>query len=358
MDLYGSYVRFHGRQHFRLKYKDIDQLIKLPQVERDLTVVMIALSKHLTFGRTMHHFLLIQLETLREARVKINMEPSEIRAKYGSKIEAELSEESPQIFVRLFEHIGGVNKIVSPGDFTSAVDPRAQAISCSVRASQGLLYPMATSLIFVNKPIMLISHKDIKYIEFQRCGDKASGPGKFFDISVQRVDSSPDLFKNIDKLEYQKLISYFRKAGLKMRLLNADSGQVVDMSDLRSDEIDEEIRQSQQQEEPVGIDEGRGVRGKRRAAVQAAKLTRAEGNDSDLNDEDSDDVSFDSAADGSGSGSDDEDGELDMDDEIGEDEIDKAQLAKITKEQKKNKDDGGKDKPKGAKKDAGKKQKK
>lgn len=59
MDLYGSYVRFHGRQHFRLKYKDIDQLIKLPQVERDLTVVMIALSKHLTFGRTMHHFLLI-----------------------------------------------------------------------------------------------------------------------------------------------------------------------------------------------------------------------------------------------------------------------------------------------------------
>lgn len=287
------------------------------------------------------------------------MEPSEIRAKYGSKIEAELSEESPQIFVRLFEHIGGVNKIVSPGDFTSAVDPRAQAISCSVKASQGLLYPMPQSLIFVNKPIMLINHKEIKYIEFQRCGDKASGPGKFFDISVQKTEGGSDLFKNIDKLEYQKLISYFRKAGLKMRLLDADSGKVVDMSDLRSDELDEEIRQSQQPEDSnVGEEVGRGGRGRRRAAVQAAKLTREKGNDSDMGEEDSDDGSFDSDAEGSGSGSDEEDGEFDMDDDIGEDEIDKAELAKIKKEQKKEQETA-KEKPKASKKDAaGKKAKK
>ena len=183
MDLYGSYVRFHGRsQHFKLMYKDIDQLIKLPQVERDMTIIMIALSKHLTFGQTMHHFLLIQLETLRKARVKINMDPSEIQTKYGSNIEAEMSEETHQVLLRLFKHIGGVNKIVKPGEFSSAVDPRAQAISCSVKASQGLLYPMTNSLVFINKPIMLISHKDIKYIEFQRCGDQGTGPGKFFDI--------------------------------------------------------------------------------------------------------------------------------------------------------------------------------
>lgn len=173
------------------------------------------------------------------------------------------------------------------------------------------------------------------------------------------MDNQPDLFKNIDKMEYQKLISYFRKAGVKMRLLNADSGQVVDMSDLRSDEIDEEIRQSQQQEEPAA-DEGRGGRGRRKAAVQAAKLTRAEGHDSDMNEEDSEDGSFGSDAEGSGSGSDEEDGEFDMDDEIGEDEIDKAELAKIKKEQKKEKEEAkAKEKPKAAKKEvAGKKQKK
>ena len=60
MDLYGSYVRFHGRsQQFKLMYKDIDQLIRLPRIERDQTMIMFALSKHLTFGQTMHHFLLI-----------------------------------------------------------------------------------------------------------------------------------------------------------------------------------------------------------------------------------------------------------------------------------------------------------
>ena len=63
---------------------------------------------------------------------------------------------------------------------------------------------------------------------------------------MQRIDNPPDLFKNIDKLEYHVLIDYFRKSGIKMRLVNADSGEVVDMADMRSDEINEEIRQSQQ----------------------------------------------------------------------------------------------------------------
>lgn len=53
------------------------------------------------------------------------MEPSEILAKYGSNIEVEMSEETHQILVRLFKHIGGVGKIASPSDFASAVDPRA-----------------------------------------------------------------------------------------------------------------------------------------------------------------------------------------------------------------------------------------
>jgi hypothetical protein len=43
-------------------YKDIVQLFQLPKVDRDQTVILFQLSKPLNFGKTMHHFLLVQLD--------------------------------------------------------------------------------------------------------------------------------------------------------------------------------------------------------------------------------------------------------------------------------------------------------
>lgn len=171
----------------------------------------------MVIGQTMHRYLLIQLDSHRDSKIRINMSPDEITAQYGNMIESEIQDETHQILARLFTTIGGIDKISQTGDFRSALDQRAQNISCSVKASTGQLFMLKNSAIFVQKPILLMHHKDISYIEFQRCGQHAGGISKSFDIEVVRKETGPEQFKNIDKLEYPVLIKYFQKSGLKMR---------------------------------------------------------------------------------------------------------------------------------------------
>ena len=107
--------------------------------------------------------------------------------------------ETYEILVKLFKHVAQIDRIITPGDFRSAMDMNAMAIRCSVKVSEGFLYPLKSSLIFIQKPIIYIKHKDIIYIEFQRVGQQAGGTARFFDISVVRREVGAEQFKNIDK---------------------------------------------------------------------------------------------------------------------------------------------------------------
>lgn len=82
------------------------------------------------------------------------------------------------------------------------------------------MFPLKTSLIFIQKPIIYIKHKDIKYVEFSRIGSSAGGSiGKTFEFSIAKVDSdgANETFKNVDKKELKVLIKYFKEANIKMR---------------------------------------------------------------------------------------------------------------------------------------------
>jgi structure-specific recognition protein 1 len=149
---------------------------------------------------------------------------------------------------RLFKPIAGIQKILIPGDFRSAKDGKSEAIQCDVRVSNGYLYPMKNSLIFIQKPILYIKHKEIKYVEFSRCFSSTVEQSKSFDISIVRINGEGnEQFKNIDKLELKVLTDYFKKAGIKMRKIDPDTNKAVDLNDLDSDDLKEEIQQSQSQ---------------------------------------------------------------------------------------------------------------
>jgi structure-specific recognition protein 1 len=66
----------------------------------------------------------------------------------------------------LFNNLAGVTKIIVPADFLSA--RKAKAVKCSVRAQEGLLYPLKSSLIYIHKPVHYIRHSEIKFVEFSR----------------------------------------------------------------------------------------------------------------------------------------------------------------------------------------------
>lgn len=125
-----------------------------------------------------------------------------------------------EVLAKMLRMVAGIDRIIIPGDFKSGVDDKSQAISCSVKVSEGFLYPLKTSLIFIQKPIMYIKHKEIKYVEFSRIGHTTGGTGRSFDFSIVKIDSESNVdstFKNVDKNELKVMIKYFKDAGIKMR---------------------------------------------------------------------------------------------------------------------------------------------
>ena len=103
-----------------------------------------------------------------------------MQKRYGGQIEEE--DKSHEVLAKMLRMVAGIDRIIIPGDFESGIDGKSKAISCSVKVSEGFLYPLKTSLIFIQKPIIYIKHKEIKYVCFSRIGNVAGGTGRSFDF--------------------------------------------------------------------------------------------------------------------------------------------------------------------------------
>ena len=74
-------------------------------------------------------------------------------------------------------------KVFTTGKFRSS-DGR-HAVSCSVKASTGQLYPLERSLAFIHKPTLIIKFEDISAVEFERfTGYGQSSATKNFDLKI------------------------------------------------------------------------------------------------------------------------------------------------------------------------------
>jgi structure-specific recognition protein 1 len=57
-------------------------------------------------------------------------------------------------------------QVFVPKNFKSERD--TQAVKCSLKANDGLLFPLEKSFIFVHKPTLIIHFADIELVDFQR----------------------------------------------------------------------------------------------------------------------------------------------------------------------------------------------
>lgn len=91
----------------------------------------------------MHSFILIQLDNFSDDKVKVNL-PDDLKDK------VQIEDETPvhEILCQLLKVVAGVKQITVPADFKSGVD-ESEAINCSVKVSDGYLYPLKQSLIFI-----------------------------------------------------------------------------------------------------------------------------------------------------------------------------------------------------------------
>jgi structure-specific recognition protein 1 len=87
------------------------------------------------------------------------------------------------------------------------------SVKCSYKTSEGFLYPLERSLIFIDKPVIYIPLEDIIKVDFMRF--KKSSVQKSFDITIiSRKEQNK--FSGIDKNDFDDLVNYFKNKNVKI----------------------------------------------------------------------------------------------------------------------------------------------
>lgn len=202
---------------------------------------ILSLDVPLRHGNTHNSFIALQFDKEKTQKVTINLTKEQLKEQYEDKLPPELDTNIYDVISKLFKFLAKVN-ILIPGEFKSSKGD--EAIKCSVKASDGFLYPLKSSLIFINKPISYIKLSEIKYVEFSRIGSSGMPSSRSFDLTVAKLtDNSSITFSSIDKDEYKNLSAYLKDKGIKMRSIDVETNQHIEMSDDDGAEDEDESEQ-------------------------------------------------------------------------------------------------------------------
>lgn len=180
LDFYSNFAKLHGKTHdYKIMFKDINKIFLLQKPDGVHMVYLLQLDQPLRQGMTLHHFIAMNFELDREVKIKLNMTAEEIKAKHGENLKPEVEGKLYDVLSTLFNNLVGIKKIIVPGDFQS--HRGAKAINCSVKAAEGYLFPLKSSIVFIHKPVMYIRHSELKHVEFSRTGN---GPSRTFDLTL------------------------------------------------------------------------------------------------------------------------------------------------------------------------------
>jgi len=320
-DFYSTFAKLHGKTNdYKIMYKDIQKCFLLPKPGGIHMAYILSLNVPLRQGQTHHSFIALQFDKEKTQKVTINLSKEQLKEQYDDKLPPELDTSIYDVISKLFKFLAKVN-ILIPGEFKSSKGD--EAIKCSVKASDGFLYPLKSSLIFINKPITYIKLSEIKYVEFSRIGSAGMPSSRSFDLTVAKLtDNSTITFSGIDKDEYKNLSAYLKDKNIKMRSVDVETNQHIEMSDAGADEDDED--DSEQPRKGAS----------KKALPRAGKQQQVAAMDDDDSDEDDESFKDEGSNDGSGdeeggeeegededADEDDSDGDADMDEGIDKDEL-------------------------------------
>lgn len=160
---------------FNIPYENMDSAFLLKKGSTSRSAFVVCLKSPIRVGNQKYQNLVLETNDDREATIDLNLTEEEIATRYGSGsgLTPTMSDALANLFARVFKGITGT-KVFLPQKFKSYYDNFS--IRCSIKANEGLLYPLAKAFIFIHKPTIFIKFEDIETIEFERFNpDKNSG---------------------------------------------------------------------------------------------------------------------------------------------------------------------------------------
>ncbi|XP_078432185.1 FACT complex subunit SSRP1-like [Wolffia australiana] len=220
IELHLSFMRLQGQANdFKIQYSSVVRIFLLPKSNQPHTFVVITLDPPIRKGQTMYPHIVLQFETDHVIDCNLAMSEELLGSKYKDRLEISYKGLIHEVFTLVLRGLSGA-KVTRPGKFRSCLD--GYAVKSSLKAEDGLLYPLEKGFFFLPKPPTLILHDEIDFVEFERHGAGSSN-AHYFDLLVRLKSEQEHLFRNIQRNEYSNLFNFISGKGLK--IMNLGGGQ-------------------------------------------------------------------------------------------------------------------------------------
>lgn len=249
IQMMGSYLHMQGPQYsYKIPYDDIQSLFLLDKPDGVRMAFVIALNKPIRQGNQKYQNLVLETNKS-EHTIRINLSDEEIKEKYDGQLATEITLPMSSLIAKIFKVLSD-KKVFVPKQYKSSRD--TFSIKCSIKANEGLLYPLAKSFIFIHKPTVIISFDDIDYIEFKRYEPVANSATRNFDLSIYMKSSisreegkdKDYTFLSIDRSEYSSLFDYLSVKEIKIKnpqvAYGPGAGKVGGLLDVLGDEEEDD----------------------------------------------------------------------------------------------------------------------
>ncbi|QPG76266.1 hypothetical protein FOA43_003652 [Brettanomyces nanus] len=293
IDMYDSFLRLRGKTYdYKIRYAQIQRIFSLPKIDGLHQLMILQVDPPLRQGQTKYSFLILQFDTQEEIEVELNLDDEEYEKKWKSRLNKTYNNYTYLVLSNIFKGFTE-RRVVQPGSFLSKESE--VAISCSVKANEGHLYPLEKCLLFVTKPTILIPYSEVSEIVFSRVD--STGTQRTFDMNVNlKFGGSSHSFGNIDRGEQPLLENFFQSKNIQVKndekiaqdmmaaaLMDSDGDEDMDMGSADEESPDEDFKPG---EDDADVDD---------ADVDDADIDDADIDDADVDDADIDDADVDDA---------------------------------------------------------------
>ncbi|KAF7802947.1 FACT complex subunit SSRP1 [Senna tora] len=237
VELHLSFLRLQGQANdFKIQYSSVVRLFLLPKSNQPHTFVVISLDPPIRKGQTLYPHIVMQFETDYVVQSTLSMSEDLLHSKYKDKLELSYKGLIHEVFTTILRGLSSA-KVTKPGKFRSCQD--GYAVKSSLKAEDGILYPLEKSFFFLPKPPTLILHEEIDYVEFERHAAGGSNM-HYFDLLIRLKTEQEHLFRNIQRNEYHNLFDFISSKGMK--IMNLGGVQAADgVAAVLRDDVDDAV---------------------------------------------------------------------------------------------------------------------
>eukprot|EP00922_Rhytidocystis_sp_ex-Travisia-forbesii_P063382 GHVS01094304.1.p1 GENE.GHVS01094304.1~~GHVS01094304.1.p1 ORF type:complete len:522 (+),score=77.72 GHVS01094304.1:31-1566(+) len=238
IDLGPSALKLHGKSYdYTMQYQNISRMFLVPRPNSPHLAFVIGLENAMRQGQTRYPFVVMQFDEKTDMDITLNMDEKQLQT---YSLEKRLTGKLYDVLPRLFKALVG-KSIIVPGDFKSTHDQAG--VRCSCRAQDGHLYPLGRSFLYIIKPVIFIKYDDVVNVEFSRTS--ANDTTRYFEFRVSCKGGTEYDFTSIDRNEYQPLVDFLKKKGIRIRNMQESNSSSTRPSSFTAADLPSEGEESE-----------------------------------------------------------------------------------------------------------------